>query len=236
MRPIDFEQKYHRVHVSYLGPRGLAKSKTVNVHIYIRTSATARLPEKDALVAAIDQELRRAGGLRLIDVERSHRTMVARAFYGKGSPDDCAVTLRHAIRYGRAQPEQLQHYCDRVARIGLDCSGFVNNYFRAVGTINQDRTIAQYALGTARDDLGDIRARDVLVWTDSHGRVLAHPDAHIAVVNTPPNNRGQAVVVESASSLGGLTHSTYTFTRVGHNLFRVQRPSGTAYVRVVLVR
>ncbi len=130
MTPIQFEQQYHRLSVSYQDSRGFAHSTTVNVHIYRQTSAAAVLPEKDALVAAVDQELRRAGGLRLIDVERIHREMIARAFYGKGSPEDCAIALRHAVRYSRAQPERLQHYCDQVARIGLDCSGFVNNYFR----------------------------------------------------------------------------------------------------------
>ncbi len=235
MTPNAFEQQYHQLRVSYQDQRGFAQSTTVNVHIYRQTSATAALPEKDALVAAVDQELRRAGGLRLIDVERSHRTMIANAFYGKGSPEDCAVALRHAVRYGRTRPEQLQNYCDRVAQIGLDCSGFVNNYFRAIGRIQQDRNIPDYAHGTTRDAFAEIQARDVLVWANSQGQVLAHPHAHIAVVDSVADNQGHAVVVESASSLGGLTHSTYTFTRVAQHVFRVQRPSGSSFVRVVAV-
>jgi hypothetical protein len=235
MTPLAFEQKYHRLRVSYMGQRGLAQSKIVDVHIYRQTSASASLPEKDALVAAVDRELREAGGLRLIDVERGHRMMIARAFYGKGSPEDCAVALRHAIRYERTSPERLQDYCDRVARIGLDCSGFVNNYFRAIRRITQDRNIADYARGTARDSLADIQPRDVLVWTNTQGQVLAHPHAHIAVVESAPDASGHAVVVESASSLGGLTHSTYTITRVGSRVFRVQRPSGNSHVRICSV-
>lgn len=236
MTPVQFEQQYHRLRVSYQDSRGFAQSTLVDVHIYRQTSAAAVLPEKDALVGAVDQELRRAGGLRLIDVDRSHRQMIARAFYGKGSPEDCAIALRHAIRYGRAQPERLQHYCDQVARIGLDCSGFVNNYFRAIQTISQDQNISQYAQGTARNAVAEIVARDVLVWTNAQGQVLSHPHAHIAVVDSAPDSQGRGVVVESASSLGGLTHSTYTFTLVGPRLFRVQRPSGTSHVRVSLVR
>jgi len=236
MTPLEFEQKYHQVRVSYLSPSGLANSRSVNVHIYCQTSPAAVLREKDSLVSQVDQELRRAGGLRLIDVERNDRTMISRAFYGKGSPDDCATALRHALRYSRTQPDRLQQYCDLVAKIGIDCSGFVNNYFRAINRINQDRNIAQYAQGAARDSLAEMQAQDVLIWTNNQGHVLAHPRAHIAILNSSPNRQGHAVVVESASSLGGLTHSTYTFSRVARNLFSVQRPSGTSHVRVVAVR
>ena len=236
MTPLEFEQRYHRLRISYMDQDRFARSRTANIHIYCQTSATATLREKDILVAALSEELRQAHGLRKIDVEPVHRTMVARAFYGKGSPDECAVALRHALRYGRTQPVDLQHYCDQIAKIGLDCSGFVNNYFRSSGIINQDRHISQYARGTARDRFEDIQARDVLVWTNERGNVLGHPHAHIAILNSSLDGQGQAVVVESASSLHGLTHSTYTFTRVRRHLFRVQRPSGTSHVRVVAVR
>ncbi len=239
MTPLEFEQRYHRVRVSYMTERGSAQSQMVNVHIYRQTSANAHLLEKDQLVRRLDQELRRAGGLRMIDVDRSHRTMIAFAFYGKGSPDDCATALRYAVRYERTRPERLQHYCDNVGRIGLDCSGFVNNYFRAIGRLANDRNIAQYAQGTLRDDVSAIRPRDVLVWANSQGTVLQHPRAHIAVVASQPDNHGRATVVEAASSTGGLTHSTYTFTRVGQRLFRVERPasatSPTGHVKVAQV-
>ncbi len=236
MRPTEFERRYHAIRVSYTDQQGFANSRVVDVHIYRQTSATATFPEKDAILSALDKELRQAGGLALIDVDRSHRVMIARAFYGKGSPDDCAVTLRHAVRYRRTEPDRLQHYCDNVAQIGLDCSGFVNNFFRAAGTIQQDRDISEYGRGTARDALDQMQPNDALVFTDAQGNVLAHPRAHIALLENTPDAQGRAVVVESASSLGGLTHSNYTFTRVGRNLFQVRRPSGSSHVRVVLVR
>lgn len=53
------------------------------------------------------------------------------AFYGKGSPEEVQVTLQLAVRYGLVEAEQLQEYCDSGV-IGLDCNGFVGNYFRHV--------------------------------------------------------------------------------------------------------
>lgn len=236
MTPLEFEKRYHQIRVSYINERGLAESRTVDVHIYRQTGANAPLPEKDLLLRQLDEELRQAGGLRLIEVDRSHRDMIAAAFYGKGSPDDCARALMYALRYNRTRPEGLQRYCDQVAGIGLDCSGFVNKYFRAIGRINSDRHIDEYARGTLRDALSTIQPRDVLVLTDRRGNVLRHPDAHIAILESATDNNGRATVVEAASSMNGLTHSTYTFTRVDRNLFSVQRPasstSRTGYVRV----
>jgi hypothetical protein len=235
MTPVEFEQKYHQVRVPFQRQGGFAGSRLVDVHIYCQTGPAVVLREKDALVRHVDQEVRGAGGLRMIDVERNHRMMISRAFYGKGSPDDCAIALKHALRYGRTHPDRLQQYCDQVGKIGIDCSGFVNNYFRAIGKVTHDRNIAQYAHGRARDDLASMQTGDVLIWTNSHGHIHTHPRAHIAILNSAPDRQGHAVVVESAHSLGGLTHSTYTFTQVARNLFHVQRPSGTSHVRVYAV-
>lgn len=55
----------------------------------------------------------------------------ARAFSGKGSPEDVQLTLQLAARCGVAA-KGLQQYCDETvdayARLGLDCNGFVGNY------------------------------------------------------------------------------------------------------------
>jgi len=236
LTPVEFEQKYRQVRVPYLNENGLANSCFINVHIYRQTGPTAQFREKDIIIGYLNRELRRAGGLALIDVNASHRVMIARAFYGKGSPDDYSIALKHALRYGRTPPHRLQHYCDNVAKIGIDCSGFVNNYFRIINRISHDRNIPQYSTGTARDNITEMQATDVLIWTDNQGNVLINPRAHIAILNTRPDGQGRAVVVESASSLNGLTRSTYTFTEVEPALFRVQRPSGRSYVKVIEVR
>jgi len=236
MTPVEFERKYHKLLVPYMNQSGHAHSQEVNVNIYCRTGAAAQLPEKDKIVGNIRRELRQAGGLGLIDVQASHKVMIARAFYGKGSPDECAIALRYAIRYGRAKPEGLQHYCDKVAKIGIDCSGFVNNYFKAINRVSAEQTIPQYSQGIARKKIEDIRANDVLIWTNRQGQDLVNPKAHIAVVNTPPDRLGRAVVVESASSLKGLGHGIYTFTLIKPGIFRVRRRErGYSYVKVVAV-
>jgi len=238
MTPVEFERKYHKLLVPYMNQSGHAHSQEVNVNIYCRTGAAAQLPEKDKIVGNIRRELRQAGGLGLIDVQASHKVMIARAFYGKGSPDECAIALRYAIRYGRAKPEGLQHYCDKVAKIGIDCSGFVNNYFKAINRVGVERTIPQYfSLGITRNNIAAMRANDVLIWTNRRGQALVNPQAHIAVLNVPPDRSGNAIVVESASSLMGLGSGTYTFTRVQQGIFRVRRRNGrNSYVRVLGVR
>lgn len=63
-----------------------------------------------------------------------YRTIIeraARAFSGKGSPEDVQLTLQLAARCGVAA-KGLQQYCDEkvdvYSRLGLDCNGFVGNY------------------------------------------------------------------------------------------------------------
>ena len=133
LTPVEFADLFHNVNVSYFdGQSGMAHSVTVDVHIYNNNGlddCRANMAEKAALVSGIVRELRRAGGLGLIDVGRDHKFQVAHCFFGKGNPDEFRVTLMHALRYGRATPANLQQYCDRRARLGVDCSGFVNTYF-----------------------------------------------------------------------------------------------------------
>jgi len=239
MTPLLFEQRYHQLRVDYRDKQGFAFSQPVNVHIYRQTSDTAQFPEKDLLVNKLDQEVRETGGLKMIDVDRQHRGMISRAFYGKGTPEDCTTALKYALRYGRTTPDRLQSYCDQVALIGLDCNGFVNNYFRALGRIAHDWSNDEYAAGTLRNAVSEIQAEDVLLWADSHGNLLLWPHAHIAVLASAPDTLGHATVVESAKSMGGLTHSTYTITRAGEHLFHVDRPasltSPTGYVKIARV-
>jgi hypothetical protein len=227
MTPLEFEDRYHEIQVSHIDGRGLARSHTVNVHRYRQTGPKAEFPEKDVLISRLRTELLRTGGLPMIEVDRSHPDRIARAFYGKGSPEDCATALTYALRYNRTLPERLQHYCDNVAEIGLDCTGFVNSYFRAIGRLKgDDRLIVDYGRGTLRDAVSEIKPLDVVVWPDN---------GHIALVASAPDSHGRATVVESANSLNGLTHSIYTFTRVAPNLFSAQRPSGPSSVKVAQV-
>jgi hypothetical protein len=49
-----------------------------------------------------------------------------KAFEGKCSPEEAAITLQLADRFGLLQGGDLQAYCDKY--LGLDCNGFVGNY------------------------------------------------------------------------------------------------------------
>lgn len=275
--PEQFEALYHKTRVEYRDPIGFFATQTVDVNIYRQTSANASFPEKDAIIAALDRDLRRpivpslgvgdlpdvtphdvstamevtgafvplsgvdaTRAMPLLSVDHRHRSMVSLAFYGKGSPEDCAIALHYAVRYKRTTPQQLQIYCDQTAKIGADCSGFVNSYFRSTGVITADHPISEYGhgkvgKGKVRDALADLRPRDVLVWADRAGNVLGHPKAHIALLASTPSANGAATVVEAAASLGGITHSTYVFTLVTKGVYQVKRRTSMDHVRVVSV-
>jgi hypothetical protein len=49
-----------------------------------------------------------------------------KAFSGKGSPEEAAITLHLADRFNLLKGADLQTYCDTY--LGLDCNGFVGNY------------------------------------------------------------------------------------------------------------
>jgi hypothetical protein len=127
------------------------------------------------LVFSVRRELRRAGGQELIDVEQGHKVQIAHCFFGKGNPDEFRVTLMHALRYNRTTPGNLQRYCDRHAKLGVDCSGFVNTYFERIGRISAHKHINEYARGTLRSAENEIRDLDVLIWQGGSRR-------HIAVI------------------------------------------------------
>lgn len=61
-----------------------------------------------------------------------------KAVWGKGSPEECQITLQLALRYGLAvNINELRKYCED-GKIGLDCNGFVGSYMRDVLGKNVD--------------------------------------------------------------------------------------------------
>jgi hypothetical protein len=218
--PAQFADRYHNVRVSYFHPgSGLADSITVDVHIYNNyglSNRRANMNEKGVLVGRLRAELRR--GLRLIGVEDQHRVQIANCFFGKAKPEDFSVALWYALRYQRTTPASLQAYCDRTAKLGVDCSGFVNAYFLEIGRITRAQNISTYERGTQRTRAEDIRALDVLVWQG--GRY-----DHIAVVDhvIPNTDPVKMVVVESSGSKDGLAVSEYTVLSLRGSIFRVDR-------------
>jgi hypothetical protein len=99
------------------------------------------------------------------------------------------------------QPTGLQRYCDNHARLGVDCSGFVNTYFERIGRISRHRHINEYARGTLRSDESEIQDLDVLIWQGGSSRHIAVID-HVIQGSSPL----RMIVVESSGSKGDWQH------------------------------
>jgi hypothetical protein len=136
------------------------------------------------------------------------------AFKGKGYPKDIAFLLTVLIVIGHlsASQREVQSYCDTY--IGMDCSGFVNNYFIARGrggdnASSRNRTISTLAASSRQ--LAEI-PRDptdhIVSWT-----VPLHPHrpgSHIAVINGWESRRPDRLSVsEPGASVGGLRTTVY---------------------------
>jgi len=237
LSPTEYADLFHNIRVDYFNPQtDMANSVTVNVHIYNNNGIDRRrgnMNEKGALVSALRRELRNADGLGLIGVERGHKVQIAHCFYGKGDPDEYRVTLMYALRYKRCTPGNLQRYCDRNAKLGLDCSGFVNSYFKHIGRVSESRLISTYERGTLRSDESEIGDLDVLIWQGGSTDHIAVVD-HVIVGSNPL----KMVVVESSGSKEGLATSEYTVHSVRNQIFRVHRGGPgrrTSRVKIVQV-
>jgi hypothetical protein len=101
--------------------------------------------------------------------------------FGKGSPAAVRVYLRLAERYGLAS-RGLQAFADE-RKVGLDCSGFVSNYFVARGLMEQAEVMNRGAssfdqTARRRSRLEDVRVGDVMVWSDH---------SHVAIIDSAPD-------------------------------------------------
>lgn len=123
------------------------------------------------------------------------------AYLGKGSPVDVAQALRLASRYRNISTEG---YSDKF--LGLDCTGFVCNYW---GLSKTDTTDHKDFDKNRRKDLTTITIGDALVYYEGkqspqHKSVRS---AHIAVLNE----------VLSVSSSGGETRLTMNIVESAGN-------------------
>ena len=103
-----------------------------------------RLDQKDGkkkVSESVTVFVKTVGGLQQQRTYQSKNALGAIAvdpYYGKGSPEECQVTLQLAIRFGVIKPKPgqtiqsaTQDYCN-TDKLGLDCNGFVGNYIRHV--------------------------------------------------------------------------------------------------------
>ena len=222
MTPLEFADQYYTVCVSYqeTQPR-VQHMHFLRVDKYrinrVTSSNYSDVGEKDRLVRRVRRAMRQAQRDGTPGPQQSDITSIARAFFAKGSPADYETTLRCAMQYGGILPDDLQTYADR--RLGIDCSGFVNQYWIAIGDVNgygncktirhyghrsRRRSMIQPPAGAPRDPRA-ILPLDMLIWPNF---------GHIAIIDhiITTNAGTHAIVVESTASsrIGpGLVHSTY---------------------------
>jgi hypothetical protein len=106
-----------------------------------------------------------------------NRKSISRAYMGKGSSLDIARALRLASRYRTITTEG---YCDKF--LGLDCTGFVCNYWGLAKTEIIDHKDFDV---NRRKDLANLKIGDALVYyagpqSSQHKTIRS---VHIAVVN-----------------------------------------------------
>jgi hypothetical protein len=121
-----------------------------------------------------------------IDPSVTYRLLEA-VHLGKGSPAANEVFIVLAARYGFADPHRLSEFTDKY--MGLDCSGFVSNYLVQIGRLSRDAPTRRNAksfddVANRRDRLDEVRAFDLMVWSDTN---------HVAIINTAPASHPQSL-------------------------------------------
>jgi hypothetical protein len=137
--PDEYVARYHQLIVK--NDLGQDIFESADIRNYCSGWSTEREKEYDLLVSKL---VPKTGGTvlpmtfyirkdwRMDDTEVFYRHSLRRAYLGKGSPEEIIDALRLAslcglIKSGRAGASDLATYVSTY--IGLDCNGFVGNYF-----------------------------------------------------------------------------------------------------------
>ncbi|RMG26813.1 MAG: hypothetical protein D6730_08305 [Bacteroidetes bacterium] len=235
MTPLEFKKKYECIRVK--DPHHPGRVYTIQVTKYRRLHSKNPASKVNLQEWRTLREATRAG--RELQI---YRTAIAHAFHGKAPPRECRMALEMALKYQRASAQSLQTYSNK--NLGLDCSGFVNQYFLHTSKITKEQSIWTYfsrGKKQKRENLSEISNLDVIIWTDKNGVPHKKPakTPHIAVVQQvqpTQNNQLNVVIVESTGRLG-LRHANCTFYPSSKTaVFELQRPQKrNAFVRVVPV-
>lgn len=133
MKPSEYAQRYLPLQVA-----GPTDSYPINISRYHLGDPTAGANQLQGAVIdhfnahSKDSKYRlklTVNGSDTIEFANRHDIgpYMARAFYGKGSPEDCQIVLQLALLVGRIKTAaSLQTWADN--NLGLDCNGFVGNY------------------------------------------------------------------------------------------------------------
>lgn len=176
--PLDYAERYRSlsVHVN-----GQSRDK-IRVEIY-------RIGKPDPEQGALWQKLKdhfasnkkKNANYRLrlrvngMDEEfSSHEPLLRRVvspYYGKGSPEDCQITLELAVLLGRTSLDNVQAYANKY--IGLDCNGFVGNY---IWRVHQNNGWNSWPQGTdaevAKQPYPSANIAAIMNWTKTAGREI----------------------------------------------------------------
>jgi hypothetical protein len=234
--PEAFMRLYQQLDVPYVDREsGQSCHVRADIHIYVndglanRRSNETEKTEVQGLVRQSARQAHRGGAVSIATDRGAHNLAIAHAYYGKGAPWEYRIYLAYALTFDRATPAALATYCDVTAKLGLDCSGFVNSLLVATGRVDRARDITSYERNPARASYAQIQPFDLLIWQRSDGDATRH----IAIVDHLEGSN-QMQVVESSGSKGGLMSSTYTVESVESGIFTVDRglnEDGTAYAR-----
>lgn len=185
--------------------------------------------------------------------------LAKRAIWGKGTPEQCQITLQLLYRFGvAANIQQLRQYCDD-GTIGLDCNGFVGTYMRDVlgKNVGENTTILDlYKTGTPIKSFDEINNLNTYIFAmvGANGQVIARiaEGKHGHIMITTPTNMDmigvregkvypRLTVVESTGGKG-LIESDYLLLEEekagGKNtgVFKVHRGSKNEVMRVRISR
>jgi peptidoglycan hydrolase-like protein with peptidoglycan-binding domain len=184
---------------------------------------------KDFLVSLIMNELQKKEMAWLEEnigprLAKGTPAFVARAFMGKGSPDDIQAVLKIAAKITtrlrgdwRDQGSLSATLADFYHRnMGLDCNGFAGNYAKALGTsFGPESAIPSFAPpGKRRRKLDEILPGDVIIWDPTH----------IATIQGRRDD-GDFSIVESngEAEVQGLGNTTRRLKETGGDTFRIQK-------------
>jgi hypothetical protein len=210
MTPVEYRERYLSIPVVAGG-----QSRVVRVEIY-------RIGEPDAAKSTLWSHLKdhfRVNKkkdpaykltLRVNNTDESFSSetellrRVVNPYYGKGSPEDCQITLELAVLLGLTTIDRVQDYANK--HIGLDCNGFVGNYIWHVyrghawntwpadgdqdpGPSSNIASIWNWAKRTGRE----IKTVDEMIASRMY--VLAMLDNGLAIIPGGPNSRSGHICI-----------------------------------------
>jgi hypothetical protein len=201
------------------------KKKDPNYRLRLRVNGA------DEEFASTDQLLRR----------------VVSPYYGKGSPEDCQITLELAVLLGRTSIDNVQAYA--IKHIGLDCNGFVGNYIWHVHQGHAWNTWPE-ASETDKQPYPSANIASIMNWTKTAGREITAisemrpakmyvaalvDDNHRIIPGGPSGPSGHIVITEPNkfmaqsfvfNSLGGYDLGMARKDAYGHPAYYVVESTG----------